>query len=55
MISREHGYAVAVRDEELYFFLHVRRNPKGEVFAMIPMESPAGQLVCVCNHPCAHP
>jgi hypothetical protein len=40
MTNQAHRYAVAVRDEELYLFLHVTRNPKGEIFAMIPMDSP---------------
>jgi hypothetical protein len=40
MKDRAYRYAVAVSDEELYLFLHVTRNPKGEIFAMIPMESP---------------
>jgi hypothetical protein len=31
-------YAVAVRDVELYLFLRVRRNPRGEVFVMFPRD-----------------
>ena len=31
-------YAVAVRDEKLYLFLRIKRNPKGEVFVIFPRE-----------------
>src|SRR5438093_6575327 len=31
-------YAVAVRDKELFLFLRIRRNSKGEVFVMFPRE-----------------
>jgi hypothetical protein len=43
MSDRERLYAVAVCDGELYLFLRVRRNLKGEVFVMIPMESEEGR------------
>jgi hypothetical protein len=33
-------YAVAVRDDQLYLILRVRRSPKGEVFVMFPREDP---------------
>lgn len=40
MPDEERQYAVAVRDGDLYLFLRLRRNPRGEIFAVIPMESP---------------
>jgi hypothetical protein len=31
--------AVAVRDDDFYLFLRIRRSPSGDVYVMIPMES----------------
>jgi hypothetical protein len=40
MARHQRMYAVAVRDDNLYLFLRIRRNPRGEIFVIIPMESP---------------